>query len=86
MGRALFGLTHFRALHSIASHFPFCLFPSIPDDTHIIAPLFIVLSAYEHFKTEFNVISHPIQPHECVAYPPSNLLSDLTPHLSLTPH
>jgi hypothetical protein len=35
---ALFALTHFRALHSTFSHFPFSLFPSIANDTHIIGP------------------------------------------------
>jgi len=36
LGRALFTLAHFRALHSIINHFLFCLFPSIMDDIHII--------------------------------------------------
>ncbi len=36
LGRALFTLTHFKALHFIASHFLSCLFPSIVDDSHII--------------------------------------------------
>jgi hypothetical protein len=47
---ALFALTHFRTLHSIASHFPSCLFPYIVDDIHIIGPLSIISSAYEHSK------------------------------------
>ncbi len=38
LGGPLFVLTHFRALHSIASHFPSYLFPSITDDIHIIGP------------------------------------------------
>jgi hypothetical protein len=42
LGGALFALAHFRALHSTISHFPFCLFPSIVSDTHIIGPLSIV--------------------------------------------
>ncbi len=53
---ALFTLAHFKALRSTTSHFPSCLFPSIVDDTHIIGPLSIVSSAYEHFQTKF----HPI--------------------------
>jgi hypothetical protein len=48
-GGALFVLAHFRALHFIVSHFTSCLFPSIVDDTHIIGPLSIVSSIYEHF-------------------------------------
>jgi hypothetical protein len=36
--RALFTLVHFRALRFI-NCFPFCLFPSIVDDIHIIGPL-----------------------------------------------
>jgi hypothetical protein len=39
LGRALFALAHFRALKFIASHFCFCLLPSIANDTHIIDPL-----------------------------------------------
>jgi hypothetical protein len=49
LGGALFVLAHFRALHFIVSHFTSCLFPSIIDDTHIIGPLSIVSSIYEHF-------------------------------------
>ncbi len=49
LGGALFALAHFRALHSIANHFPSCLFPSIVNDTHMIGPPFIVSSTYEHF-------------------------------------
>jgi hypothetical protein len=37
---ALFALVHFRALCYTSNHFPFCLFPSIVDDTHIIGPPF----------------------------------------------
>ncbi len=48
-GGALFVLAHFRALRSIASHFPSCLFPSILNDIHMIGPLLIVSFAYEHF-------------------------------------
>jgi hypothetical protein len=53
---ALFALNHFRALCLIVNHFPFCLFPSIVDDIHIIGPLSIVLFVYEHFKTKLCVI------------------------------
>jgi hypothetical protein len=56
LGGALFALTHFRALHSIASHFPSYLFWSIANDIHIIAPPSIVLFAYEHFWIELCVI------------------------------
>jgi len=49
LGGALFALTHFRALHSIVSHFPSYLFSSIANDIHIMPPPSIVLSAYEHF-------------------------------------
>jgi len=45
---ALFVLTHFKALHSITSHFLFCLFPSIAGDIHIIGPPSIISSTYEH--------------------------------------
>ncbi len=72
LGRTLFALTHFRALHSIANHFPSCLFPSIVDDIHIITPPFIV-STYEHFQIELYVIGFSIHPHKCVAWSPSSL-------------
>jgi hypothetical protein len=42
LGRALFALAHFKALCSITSHFPSCLFPSIVDDIHIIGPPSII--------------------------------------------
>jgi len=56
LGRALFILAHLKALHYIVSCFPSCLFPSIIDDTHIISPPSIILSAYEHFQTELRAI------------------------------
>jgi hypothetical protein len=48
LGGELFTLAHFMVLHSIASHFPFCLFPSIVNNIHIIGPSSIVPSMYEH--------------------------------------
>jgi hypothetical protein len=65
---ALFALAHFRALCSTTSHFPSCLFPSILNDTHIINPLSIVSSAYEHFQTEFLTISFSIQLQKCITW------------------
>jgi len=49
LGRALFPLTHFKALCSITNYFPFCLSPSIGNDIHIINLPSIVSFAYEHF-------------------------------------
>jgi hypothetical protein len=66
-GRALFALTHFKVLPSIANHFLSCLFPSIVNDTHIIGP-FSIESTYEHFQTGLY-----IQFQKCVAWSPSNL-------------
>jgi hypothetical protein len=43
-------------LHSIVSHLSFCLLPSIIDDIHIIGPLSILSSAYEHLQTELHMI------------------------------
>jgi hypothetical protein len=76
LGGALFASTHFKALHFITSQFPFCLFPSIANDTHIIVPLSIISSAYEHFQIKFHAICSSIQPHKCVAWSPCSLLFD----------
>jgi hypothetical protein len=76
LGQALFALTHFKALHSIASDFLFYLFPSIVDDTHIIGSFFIVSFAYEHIQTKFHAVGLFIQPHKCVTWSPSGLLLD----------
>jgi hypothetical protein len=56
LGGPLCTFTHFGVLHIITSHFLFCLFPSIANNIHIIVPLSIVSSAYEHFQIEFHVI------------------------------
>jgi hypothetical protein len=63
-GGGLFALAHFKALCSIISHFPFCLFPSIVDDIHIIGPHppSIISFAYEHFQTKLHAIGRYIQP------------------------
>jgi hypothetical protein len=53
---ALFTLAHFRFLRSTTNHFPSCLFPSIVYDIHIISPLSIISSAYEHFEIELCAI------------------------------
>jgi hypothetical protein len=54
---ALFALVHFRALHSITTHFFSCLFISIANDTHIIGPPLIVSFAYEDFQIKFHAMS-----------------------------
>jgi hypothetical protein len=76
LARALFALAHFRALHSIVSHFPSRLFPSIVDDTHIVSFLFIVSFTYEHFQIKLHVIGLFIQLHKCVAWSPFGLVFD----------
>jgi hypothetical protein len=86
LGKAIFSLTHFKALCFTISCFPSCLFPSIANDTHIINPSSIVSSAYEHFQTELYVISHFIQPQKCVTWYSSNLQPNLdTPSQFNTP-
>jgi hypothetical protein len=83
---ALFILIHFRTLHFIANHFPFCLFPSIVDDTHIIGPFSIVSSAYEHFQFELNKIGLSIEFLKCATWSPYGLLLNFdTPSLFNTP-
>jgi len=74
--RALFALADFRILSSTASHFPSYLFSSIANDIHIIAALSIVSFTYEHFQTELHAIGFFIQPHKCVTWSPSSLMSN----------
>jgi hypothetical protein len=57
----------------IVHHSSSYLFPSIIDNIHIIGRLSIVSFTYEHFQTEFHVISLSIQPHKCVAWSPFGL-------------
>jgi hypothetical protein len=75
----LFALAHFRVLCSTVSHFPFCLFPSIVDDTYIIGPPSIVSSIYEHFQIELRATGFSIQPQKCIAWSPSMPLDFNTP-------
>ncbi len=60
-------------LHSIVNHFPFCQFPSIANNIHIIGPPSIVSSICEHFQTELHAIGLSIQPQKCVAWSPFGL-------------
>jgi hypothetical protein len=52
LGGPLFTLSHFKALHFIASCFPSYLFPCIANEIHIIGLFLIISSAYEHFQIE----------------------------------
>jgi hypothetical protein len=72
----LFALAHFKVLSFTVSHFPFCLFPSIIDDTHIIGPLSIVSYAYEYFQIKLHVIGFSIQPQKCITWSPFGLPLD----------
>ncbi len=53
LGGALFALTHFRALCSIADHFFKNLFPSITNDNHIIRPLLLYHLHMNIFRQNF---------------------------------
>jgi hypothetical protein len=66
LGGPLFILTHFRALCSLTSLFPSCLFPSITNDTHIIGPTSIVFQAFDHFSSQLDLVSLVVQPYKCV--------------------
>jgi len=56
-----------RALF-IISYFPFCLFPSIVDDMHIVGPPSILSFAYDHFQIKICAIGLSIQPQKCVTW------------------
>jgi hypothetical protein len=86
LGGALFTLIRFKALCSTTIHFPFYLFPSTTNNTHIIGPLSIVSFAYEHFHTELHAIGPSIQPKKCITWSPFGLQFNSKPHLSLTHH
>ncbi len=86
-GGVLFALTHFRALHSIANHFPFHLFPFIRDNTHIIGPPSIVSYVYEYFQTKLRVIGFSIQLQKCITWLPLGLPPNFnTPFQCTTPY
>ncbi len=68
LGRELFALVHLGALHFTTNHFLYCLFPSIVDHIHIIGPLSIVSSTYEHFQIELGAIDIFIEPKKCLAW------------------
>jgi len=57
----LFASVYFKALYSIVNYFPFCLFPFIVNDVHIIGPFSNVSFVYDHFQTKFCVIHLFIQ-------------------------
>jgi hypothetical protein len=89
LGGALFTLAHFRALHSTTNHFPFYLFPSTTNDTHIITPPpppSIVSFTYKHFHIELHAIGLSIQPKKCVTQSLFSLPPNFEPHLNLTHH
>jgi len=60
-GGGLFTLAHFKTLCSIVSELLSCLFPSIIDDTHILGPILIITSTYEHLWIKLYVICLSIQ-------------------------
>jgi len=52
LGGALFALIHYKTLLFRANQFHSYLFPSIAYDIHIIGPLSIISSIYDHFQTK----------------------------------
>jgi hypothetical protein len=74
--RALFALAHFKALRCTTSHFSSYLFPSIANDIHIIGPISIVSSTYEHSQIELCATCLFIQPLKCVTWSPFGLSLD----------
>ncbi len=82
LGGALFVIVRFRALHSTTSHFPFCLFSFITNDTYIIGPPLIVSFAYEHFQNQLYKIGLIIKPKNCATWSPFGMLLNFdTPSL-----
>jgi hypothetical protein len=53
LGGPLFILDHFKALCSTFNHFPFCLFPSIANDIHIIDPFQLYHLHLSIFRSNF---------------------------------
>ncbi|KAL2613061.1 hypothetical protein R1flu_024753 [Riccia fluitans] len=56
LGGILFALAHLRALRTVASEHPLCLFPSLADDTHIVGPLEAVVPAFHTLECHLSVV------------------------------
>ncbi|KAL2629623.1 hypothetical protein R1flu_014309 [Riccia fluitans] len=75
---ALFALAHLRALRTVVSEHPLCLFPSLADNTHIVGPLEAVVPAFHTLEDHLSVVELTVQPIKCAAWSPSGLPSSLS--------
>ncbi|KAL2608814.1 hypothetical protein R1flu_027387 [Riccia fluitans] len=75
---ALFALAHLRALRSMTSEHPLCLFPCLADDTHIVGPLEAVVPAFHTLEGHLSAVGLTVQPTKCAAWSPSGLSSSLS--------
>ncbi|KAL2610010.1 hypothetical protein R1flu_028583 [Riccia fluitans] len=78
LGGALFALGHLRALRTMASEHPLCLFPSLADDTHIVGPLEAIVPTFHTLEDHLLAVGLTVQPTKYVAWSPSGLPSSLS--------
>ncbi|KAL2608417.1 hypothetical protein R1flu_026990 [Riccia fluitans] len=78
LGSSLFALAHLRALRTVASEHPLCLFPSLADDIHIVGPPEDVMPTFHTLEGHLSAVGLIVQPTKCVAWSPSGLPSSLS--------
>ncbi|KAL2644887.1 hypothetical protein R1flu_012474 [Riccia fluitans] len=78
LGGALFALAHLRALRTMASKYPLCLFSSLADDTHIFGPFEAIVPAFHTLEGHLSAVGLIVQPTKCVAWSPFGLPSSLS--------
>jgi hypothetical protein len=69
-----FVLAYFHDLCCFSNIFPFCIFPSLINDTNIFSLAHVVPLAFDHFVSQFAYVGLTIQPYKYSAWAPSNLL------------
>jgi len=66
--------------------FPFCLFPFVINDTHIIGPTSIVYPVFHHFSSQSGLVGLVIQLCICVVWSPSRLFLRFAPPSNFWTH
>jgi hypothetical protein len=63
----------FGVLQYFSNVFPFCLFPFLVDNTHILNLAYGIPLVFDHFVSQLVFMGLTIQSCNCLAWAPSNL-------------
>jgi hypothetical protein len=64
-------LAHYQVFLKTITWAPYCVFPSLSDDTHIVGPMNEITCTFDHLSTQLTLVRFKVKVAKCKLWSPS---------------